>query len=396
METLLPHGHCYLWRPEVLWLHVLADGSIAISFCVIPLALLYLARHRPDLRYSWILYLFGGFIFFCGTSHALSIVTIWVPIYRLEGIWKVATAAISACTAILIWPLVPHVLQLPSTRDYRQRNRELQAEVERRERAERELQLLNERLEQTVGERTRELEARRRELSHANSTLERTAEELESYASVISHDLKAPLRGISNLVRWLREENPALRSGTSAEHVDAIQREVERMRDMIEGLLRYARADRLSTPEPIDPNALLRDLLSSLAVEDARITVEGTLPNICYDPIQLMQVFQNLLGNAIAHALHPRPRVSIGAEASAEDVTFWVEDDGPGIPPQHHARAFEIFQRLDSRPALQGDGMGLAIVKKIVETNEGRIWLETSRWGGLRVKFSVPRREWRP
>lgn len=389
----MPRGHCFQWLPELMWLHAIADGVIAIAFAVIPLALVYLARRRPDLRYGWILYLFGGFIFFCGASHALALVTTWIPLYRVEGLWKIATATLAACTAVLIWPLVPQVLQLPSTRDYRQRNRELQAEIERRERAEHELQRLNERLEHTVDERTRELQARRRELSHANSTLERTAEELQSYASVISHDLKAPLRGISNLVRWLREENPALRDGTSAEHVDAIQREVERMQAMIEGLLRYARADRRFTPEPIDPNALLRDLLSSLAVQDASISVEGTLPCICYDPIQFMQVFQNLIGNAIAHTRNPRPRVLITAESSLEEVTFSVEDDGPGIPPQHHARAFEIFQRLDSRPALQGDGMGLAIVKKIVEANEGRIWLATSRWEGLRVRFSVPRKD---
>lgn len=115
-SSFMPHGACYLWLPSILWLHVISDVLIVLAYSSIPFALLYFVYKRKDLAYRWVFVLFGAFILLCGTTHLMSIWTIWHPDYWLEGLIKLATALVSMATAILIWPLMPKVLKLPSTR----------------------------------------------------------------------------------------------------------------------------------------------------------------------------------------------------------------------------------------------------------------------------------------
>jgi len=388
----MPHGHCYQWRPEILWLHVSSDALICLSYYAIPVALIVLVRRRPDLRFSWIFYLFGGFICFCGTSHLIAIVTTWNPAYRFEGVWKAATAAISVATAIIVWPLLPRIVALPSIHEFKHRNDLLLAEIERREQAEQDLHALNEGLEAAVRGRTQELEKQRDELERAYESLNRTADELESYASVISHDLKAPIRGINTVLGWLGEDDPKLLEGETGEHIDAIKREVARMTTMVDGLLRYARVDQRTAPEAIETTALLRDIVATLVKGGAEIEIPADLPIVKYDNLQLMQVFQNLIDNAIKYSNHAQPRIAVSAAVVEDEVVFYIEDDGPGIPEQHRRRVFEMFHQLHPEQRNSGTGLGLAIVRKIVESNGGRIWADTSRFGGLKMTFTILRK----
>src|SRR6266849_2786016 len=101
----MPHGHCYFWKPEIVWMHVVSDAVIALSYYSIPLVLVYFAHRRRDLPFPWIFLCFGAFILACGTTHALNILTLWVPVYRLDGLVKVLTAMISIVTAVLLYPL---------------------------------------------------------------------------------------------------------------------------------------------------------------------------------------------------------------------------------------------------------------------------------------------------
>ncbi|MGZ4969345.1 MAG: sensor domain-containing protein [Methylobacter sp.] len=110
----MPHGACYLWLPSILWLHILSDSVIALAYFSIPFALLYFVKKRTDLAYRWVFVLFGIFICLCGTTHLISIWTIWHPDYWLDGLVKLATAFVSIATALLIWPLIPKLLRLPS------------------------------------------------------------------------------------------------------------------------------------------------------------------------------------------------------------------------------------------------------------------------------------------
>src|SRR5271154_1558757 len=146
----MPHGYCMRWSPDVIWLHVSSDALIALAYYVIPLALIYFVRKRKDLAFQWMFVLFGVFILACGTTHVMGIVTLWNPVYRLDGVLKAITALASIPTAILLVRLMPAAVKLPSPADLRR-------EIDRRIVAEHELRDLNAALEHRVEERTNKL-----------------------------------------------------------------------------------------------------------------------------------------------------------------------------------------------------------------------------------------------
>ncbi|MGZ8215317.1 MAG: PAS domain S-box protein [Methylosarcina sp.] len=162
LEGLMPHGMCLLWQSNLLFLHVISDGLIALSYFSIPFALLYFVIKRQDLSFRWLFILFGLFILACGTTHLLEVWTIWHPDYFFEGLAKAVTAAVSLTTAVLLWPFVPIVLKLPSPSALARANALLQEEVLEKERHENQVKLLNKELEIKVEERTQAL----REANH--------------------------------------------------------------------------------------------------------------------------------------------------------------------------------------------------------------------------------------
>src|SRR6266849_1877172 len=109
-SDFLPHGHCFFWQPDLVWLHVGSDALITLSYYSIPIALLYFVRRRRDLAFNWMFVMFGVFIFACGTTHLLQIWTLWIPTYRLEGVIKLFTAVVSMATAVALVPLIPKAL----------------------------------------------------------------------------------------------------------------------------------------------------------------------------------------------------------------------------------------------------------------------------------------------
>ena len=112
-SNLMPHGMCLLWRPDILWTHVVADALTALAYFSIPAALIYFAHHRRDFPHAWVLRLFGAFIVWCGITHAISIWTFWVPAYGVQAIAKLITAIVSVTTAVALWPLMPKALRIP-------------------------------------------------------------------------------------------------------------------------------------------------------------------------------------------------------------------------------------------------------------------------------------------
>ncbi len=160
----MPHGHCFFWRTDILWLHVVSDGVIALSYMLIPFALIHLVNSRRDLAFDRMFLLFAAFILACGTTHILAIVTLWHPIYRVEGLVKLLTAFASFPTALLLWRLVPQAAAIPSQRDLAAVNESLQAEVGIRREAEEAARRLANEMEQRVADRTRELETANTEL----------------------------------------------------------------------------------------------------------------------------------------------------------------------------------------------------------------------------------------
>ena len=157
-DGFMPHGHCYLWRPEVLWLHITSDALIALAYYSIPFTLLFFIRKRRDIPFHWMFLCFAVFIVACGTTHLMEILVIWHPVYWLSGSIKALTALASVPTAILLVKLLPQALALPSPAVLRATNAELAGEIAERKRAEAAAQRLNNELEQRVAERTRQLE----------------------------------------------------------------------------------------------------------------------------------------------------------------------------------------------------------------------------------------------
>ena len=156
-SDFMPHGHCFLWNPGVLWLHAISDGVIALSYYVIPVTLLYFVRRRHDLPFNWVFVMFGLFILSCGTTHLMDVWTLWYGTYRLAGVIKAITAAASVVTAGLLVRLIPQALALPSPAQLRIANESLEREIAERRRAETELQAARDELEARVELRTAEL-----------------------------------------------------------------------------------------------------------------------------------------------------------------------------------------------------------------------------------------------
>jgi PAS domain S-box-containing protein len=551
--SFVPHGHCYLWKPGLVWLNVSSDTLTAIAYYSIPITLLYFVRRRRDLPFHWIFLLFGIFIVACGTTHLMAVWTLWHPTYWLAGSLKAITAVVSVFTAIKLIPIIPLALAIPSPAQLEQANQALQIEISERLKIETELRQYQTQLEALVSDRTAQLAASNRqmedllnreqdaraqaeaakaeiqtyaeqltlalnaaqmgswdwdlatnhvswtsyheimfgyepgtpnhtyndwasrvhpidlpqveaavhqalanhedysfeyrlhlpdgterwidafgrgeynadgkpvrmvgmvldmtnrkhaeqalqeratELTRLNAVLEQTAallkdrnQELDQFAYVVSHDLKAPLRAIANLSEWVEEDLGDQVPDANKHQLQLMRTRVYRLEALINGLLEYSRAGRKEVPiESVDVAQLLADILDSLAPPPAfQITIEPGMPTLTTKRLLLSQVFSNLIGNAIKH--HPRVdgSVTVSVQDEGSVYKFAIADDGAGIDPNYHQRIFTIFQTLKARDEQENTGIGLSIVKKIIETEGGSIWLESQPHQGTTFYFT--------
>ncbi len=249
-----------------------------------------------------------------------------------------------------------------------------------------ELQHAHDNLEQRVEERTEELR-------RANHDLERSNRELDAFAYVASHDLKAPLRAIDSLASWIVEDAAEFLPAPSREHLEKLRKRVIRMENLMDNLLQYSRAGRVNhESEQVDCQSLMEEVTDLVAPEEGfRVTIDGAMPVFETDRVPLRQVLMNLIVNAIKHHDRPDGQVKVAARDLGTSVEFRIEDDGPGIPPQFHERIFAMFQTLRPRDEVEGSGMGLAVVKKIVETRGGRIEVASAPDHGATFRFTWPK-----
>src|SRR5258706_1425711 len=186
-SDFMPHGHCYLWKPEILWLHVVSDGVITAAYYFIPLALVYFVRKRKDLPFNWMFLLFGIFIFACGTTHIMEIWTVWHGTYRLAGVIKAITAVASVGTALALVPLIPQALALPSPAQLRAANAKLEEEISERLQAEAALEDARSELELRVQRRTAQLAQTNEELRAEIAERKRAEQESRKLASLVEN-----------------------------------------------------------------------------------------------------------------------------------------------------------------------------------------------------------------
>lgn len=219
-----------------------------------------------------------------------------------------------------------------------------------------------------------ELERQRRDLERSNT-------DLEDFAYVASHDLKAPLRAIGHLVGWIHQDIEATADAQTLEHLQLLQGRVTRLQMLLDGLLAYSRVGRSHVPvEPVDIAELVHGIVSLLVPPPGFVVAcEGEMGVIRTHRTPIRVVLENLIGNGMKH--HDRAEGRIGVAMRRVDeqtVEFRVSDDGPGIAERFHERIFVIFQTLESRDDIESSGIGLAIVKKKVQTHGGTIRVESA------------------
>lgn len=236
------------------------------------------------------------------------------------------------------------------------------------------------------------LRRRVEELAAMTLTLERRNTELDQFAYVTSHDLKAPLRGIANLSRWIEEDLEEAISPEVAGQFDLLRGRVSRMDAMIEGILQYSRIGRTEVaPQSVDVKALLTDVIDLLhPPPGVAITLDDDMPLLLTQRLSLQQVFQNLLSNAIKHHDKPGGCIHVGVRCYAGGHEFSVTDDGPGIAPKYHDNIWMLFQTLQARDKVENTGVGLALVKKIVEGQGGTVGVTSEEGQGATFRFTWP------
>jgi PAS domain S-box-containing protein len=226
------------------------------------------------------------------------------------------------------------------------------------------------------------------------AALKRSNEDLDQFAYVTSHDLKAPLRGIANLSQWVEEDLADKISAEGREHMRLLRGRVHRLEALINGILTYSRAGRSQDrPEVVNLGKLVREVVELLAPsKEVTVVIPEDLPTVQTERVPLQQVLLNLIGNAIKYAAKSDPRVIVTCSDEGDGYSFMIRDNGSGIAPEFHARIWIIFQTLEPRDKVEATGIGLSIVKKIVESRGGRVWIDSALGAGAAFHFYWPKR----
>lgn len=226
-----------------------------------------------------------------------------------------------------------------------------------------------------------------RNLSKTIHELKNRNAELSKFAYVVSHDLKAPVRGIHNVITWIEEDCGSELSPELRKYLMLIPERTRRMEALINGLLDYARISLKTPPEHVDVNLLVRELTGSLVPRHFTVHVDP-LPSLYTERIKLEQVFGNLISNAIKYTPRADGRITVTCVERPDHYEFAVKDNGTGIDPLYHARIFEIFQTLREKNESESTGVGLAIVKKIIDEHEDSIHVQSSPGEGSTFTFT--------
>ncbi|SFK36279.1 sensor histidine kinase [Methylorubrum salsuginis] len=381
VENLSPHGICLLWRPELIWTHIVTDLLIALAYFSIPVALATFVSRRRDVVFGWVFWSFAVFITACGATHLMAIWTLYVPDYGLEAMVKIVTAAASIGTSLALWYLMPRALSLPSPTQLRRANEELRARITERDQALAALKQANEERQRT-------------------EALLRQSQKMEAVGQLtggVAHDfnnlLNVVLLNLDRVERHLPADSPLLKPLRDA------MRGSERAASVTHKLLAFARKHPLS-PVSTDVNALIGSFAELLrGTIGAKIRLETDLapglPPLRIDPNQLENALLNLTVNA-RDAMPDGGTLTIrtGPTQDGEGVCVEVADTGTGMPPEVEARAFEPF--FTTKPLGQGTGLGLSQVFGFAQQSGGAAAIVSGHERGTTIRLSFPAAPPRP
>ncbi len=367
----MPHGTCYRWDPVVLWLNVISDALIALSYYGIPFLMFAFIRRRRDLSFKWTYVACGAFILACGTSHLLGVVTAWIPVYRLDGVVRAITAIASLATFLMLVPLVPVLAGIPSPGALANANRALAIQVEERKAAEAQVRSLNEELEDRVAERTRALEESQGQLLQAQKM-----DAIGRLAGGVAHDfnnLLTAIIGFNEIVQQAVRDNSA-----AFEASVQVRNAADRAAGLTRQLLAFGRRQ-MSQPRILNLSQVVLDvdkMLRRIIGEDIEVDLHlaNDLKMVRLDPNQIGQVLLNLAVNA-RDAMPGGGKLTIETANTEIEGTFaerqlgapagpyvmlTVSDTGIGIDPDTQSRIFEPF--FTTKTKGDGTGLGLSIV----------------------------------
>jgi signal transduction histidine kinase len=381
-DSLSPHGICLLWRPELIWTNVTADAVIGGAYYSIPLVLAYFAHKRPDFGIGWVIWCFVGFILACGTTHFMSIWTLWVPDYGLEALVKVVTASAPVVTRSYFWALLPRMLQLPSPEQ---------------------LRLANEALASHVQERDAALAALQKEVKERQlvEDMLRQAQKMEAVGQLtggVAHDfnnlLTAILVSLDRAVKLSKIADPKLKKSLQTATVAA-----EKAAALTNQMLAFAHKQPLE-PMIVEVNELVSNLappLKNALGDHATLVLElgPQVENVNVDCNQLEQALLNLIINA-CDAVQNKGQMTITTRTiemgcdgkNILGAEIEVADTGCGMSKEVRDRAFDPF--FTTKPIGKGTGLGLSQVYSFVQQSNGTVQLASNLGHGTRVTIQLP------
>jgi signal transduction histidine kinase/ActR/RegA family two-component response regulator len=396
----MPHGMCYLWRSDILALHVLADSLITLAYFSIPPTLLYFVRRRQDLQFNWVFVCFAIFIIACGTTHLMEIVTIWRPMYWLSGLIKAITALASVPTAVMLVRLVPEALRWPSPAALQRANSSLELEIAERKRAEAEVRRINDVLEIRVAERTRELETayeNLRETQQASMQQERLRS-LGRMASGIAHDINNALTPATLYTQSLLDHDKSL--GTEARNdltvvlqaIDDVAQTVSRIKEFYRG------RDANAVHAPIDIRQVLEQVVELTRarwvdmpqqrgfVIDVRVEHSMQVAPIMGVQAEIRDALTNLVLNAV-DSMPEGGTLTLRSYGAQHHVTVEVGDTGVGMTEEVRARCLDPFFTTKGE---RGTGLGLAMVYGMAERHNAELEIDSELRAGTVVRLVFP------
>ena len=243
-----------------------------------------------------------------------------------------------------------------------------------------------------LGALAAQLNAMTQGLDQSFAALRQRNQELDQFAYVASHDLKAPLRGVTTIVKWIEQEHPDEMSAQLRAYLAQMRGRLARLEDLINGLLAYARVGRTASERgTTDVAALLREVAELVVPAGFALAIGPGMPTFATDRLRLQQVFTNLLSNAVKYHHRGGGHLAVSCRELATHYEFRVQDDGPGIAPEYHQKIFQLFQTLRDRHSAESTGIGLSIVKKIIDEQMGSIVVDSAAGQGAGFVFTWPK-----
>ncbi|RCJ38400.1 hybrid sensor histidine kinase/response regulator [Nostoc minutum NIES-26] len=377
----IPHGHCYLWKTGLVWLHIISDATIALAYYSIPFLLIYFISQRKDVPFNGVFLLFGAFIIACGTGHLIEIWTLWHPDYWISGGLKALTAIISIYTAFALISLMPQALILPSPAQLEAINRVLSTEIVERKRIE-------------------------QELRQAEEVAKNSSEAKSEFLANMSHELRTPLNGILGYTQILQRTEALTEKGRKG--VGVIYQCGSHLLTLINDVLDLSKIEARKLelhcvdfylPAFIDSVIEICRIRAEQKVIAFHVQLDPDLPTgIHADEKRLRQVLINLLSNAIkfTHQGSVTFKVKVisqelnNHEKMTYKIRFEVIDTGTGITPEQVEKIFLPFEQVgNQKRQTEGTGLGLAISQQIVLLMGGQIQVQSEFGNGSTFWFEV-------